>query len=152
MARKPESVFYSAVHKLLPAAVHREKMNNPYSSGTADCWYSGLAADLWIEYKFLPALPAHDTTLVHLDLSKLQRDWLNGRYQEGRHVAVVVGLPRLGGVMLVAQEWEVPWSKAQFIQRIIPRSVLAEIIRRHTMEDAHVTQTARAIHAGQLCV
>lgn len=71
MSKKPETTFIASVHKHLPKELHREKMNNPYSSGTPDVYYSGMKADLWIEYKFIPRIPAHDTTEIKIDLSTL---------------------------------------------------------------------------------
>ena len=63
MANKPETTFITSVNRLLPIGavedvplfepipmkrkwIGYEKMNNPYSSGTADSWYSGKGGDL----------------------------------------------------------------------------------------------------------
>ena len=82
-------------------------MNNPYGSGTADWWYSGQKADLWCEYKYIPKLPARNTTLIRIPelFSELQLDWLSERRQEGRNVCAIVGCP-LGGVVFVDSAWE----------------------------------------------
>lgn len=139
MARKPESVFYTAIHKLLPVEVHREKMSNPYSSGTADCWYSGRAADLWVEYKFLPALPVRATTMLRLDLSDLQQDWLRHRFDEGRHVAVILGLPgRLGGAIFTDRDWEHAFNRSDLEARLQSRVELARMIEAHTLRGQYV--------------
>lgn len=97
MAVKPETTFTASVNRKLPKLLHKEKMNNPYSSGTADMWYSGCKGDLWVEYKYLPKLAVRVTNKV--GLSELQLIWLNARHAEGRNVAVIVGHPD-GGVVL----------------------------------------------------
>ncbi len=121
MAVKPESSFIARVNDKLPIAVrprsakareasdgrliHYEKMNNPYSSGTADGWYSAAGGDLWVEFKYLPSIPQRSIVSPTKLLSELQLKWLNGRYEEGRNVAVAIGCPA-GGVVLVDRAWE----------------------------------------------
>jgi hypothetical protein len=92
MAAKPETTYYSAVHRNLPkmSSLYREKMANPYRKGTADVWYSGPKADLWVEYKF-NVLPARMTTPVAIDLSSQQLLWIKDRLRDGRNVWVIVG-------------------------------------------------------------
>ena len=117
MSRKPETTFTQAIHRKLPPLLHREKMNNPYSSGTADVWYSGRESDLWVEYKFLPKLAMRVPNKI--DLSELQRLWLDGRHREGRKVAVSVGCPD-GGIVLRApfpREISTPDFQAQLLSR-----------------------------------
>ena len=91
LAAKPETTFYTSVHRHLPPLdkLHREKMANPYRGGTADHWYDGPDADLWIEWKFI-VLPKRGNTTIDLvtprgkklesPLSALQQDWLAGRH------------------------------------------------------------------------
>lgn len=129
MAAKPETTFYSGVHKHLPTALHKEKMNNPFRGGTWDFWFSGKR-DLWVEYKFV-VLPKRDTTLVDVTLSSLQVDWGAGRFAEGRNVAVIVGCKE-GGVILENREWEHPLTCAGFKQRILSRAEVARWITNLT--------------------
>jgi hypothetical protein len=126
MAQKPENAFIAGVHKHLPPvkAFHREKMNNPYSSGTADVWYSSKL-DLWVEYKYLPKLPVR--VPIEPDLSELQKDWLARRYREGRNVWVIVGFNK-GGVIMRDLQWERPMPVSEFLQRAIDRKAIAETI------------------------
>lgn len=136
MARKAETTFIGSVHKHLPMGVHREKMNNPYRSGTADVWYSGRY-DLWIEYKFLPSLPKRKDTNIVLDLSENQKIWLRQRWAEGRNVAVICGC-KAGGVMFMHPDhWESAVSTADFESRIVSRTELAQWILRKTGEVIH---------------
>lgn len=148
MASKPETTFIASVNRLLPlkrlkmcASVrtdtHKtkwigyEKMNNPYSSGTADSWYSGKGGDLWIEYKFLPRIPQRGSVSPTKLLSALQLQWLTERYEEGRNVAVIIGCPT-GGVLLRDRTWECELTASQFTSLIRPRSDLASWIKEQT--------------------
>ena len=79
MSSGPENRFIQSLHRLLPAQVYRMKNHNPYNSGIADCWYSGDAGDLWVEYKYEATLPK--TRSVSADLAELQKDWLRKRYE-----------------------------------------------------------------------
>ena len=143
MAAKPETTFIGSVNKLLPIKrlkmcdkargsyprehwLHYEKMNNPYSSGTADGWYSGQQ-DIWIEYKFLPRVPQRGTVKPMELLSALQADWLRERHKEGRNVAVILGCPT-GGVVFKNLQWDQEVPAQKFTSMILSRPALAEWI------------------------
>lgn len=108
------------------------KNNNPYIGGIPDCWYSGKARDLWVEYKFLQRVPVRAAVMA--DLSALQIQWLNNRYAEGRQVAVIIGCKE-GGVILTDLQWEL--SQPDFKAQLRDRKALAESIYRFTMEKQH---------------
>lgn len=128
MSSKPESSFIRGVHKYLPPGLHFEKMNNPYSSGTPDVYYSGPQGDLWVEYKFLPTLAVRANNKVNL--SELQRMWLHGRHKEGRNVAVIVGCPD-GGTVL----------RAPFPREISTPDIQRELLTRKQLAEWILTQT-----------
>lgn len=130
MSSKPETTFIRGVHKYLPPQLHFEKMNNPYRSGTADCWYSGVQGDLWVEYKFLPKLAVRVDNKI--DLSELQYLWLEGRHREGRNVAVIVGCPDGGIVLRSPFPREITTPKFQSL--LMSRKQLAEWILSQTGE------------------
>ena len=121
--QKPETTFYTSVHRHLDPKLHREKMFNPYRGGTWDFWFSGKDADLWIEYKFV-ILPKLDSTLIYSHLSDLQKDWGTKRLQEGRNVAVIIGCKE-GGVILKNEDWMRPLTRAEFSQRLLNRASVA---------------------------
>lgn len=138
MSRKPETGFIGAVNVHLPpeSELHREKMANPYSSGTADVWYSGSPGrqgqrshDLWAEYKFIE-LPVRPETVIDLVggkkpiLSGLQQDWLKCRYHEGRNVCVIVGC-KDGGVVFTDRLWEKPITAGDFRSMLLSRKQIA---------------------------
>lgn len=145
---KPESLFIARVNDKLPIAVrprsakaralangqtiHYEKMNNPYNSGTADGWYSASGGDLWVEFKHLPSTPQRATISPAKLLSELQLRWLNGRHGEGRNVAVVIGCPA-GGVVLVDRAWETTLSAEVFRSLMLSVDNVADWIRNQVL-------------------
>lgn len=133
MSSKPETTYYRNIHKLLPKELHCEKMNNPYRGGTADVWYSGMADDLWVEYKYIAKPPKRAPIVIASELSPLQLEWLRGRYIEGRNVCVILGTP-LNGFIYEAREWE---TKNLFIDELmangLSKQAVADYIRRRTM-------------------
>lgn len=133
---KPETSFRVGVEKYLPPKdeLHREKMSNPYSAGTADSWYSGKRADLWVEWKFI-VLPKRDSTPVRIELSPLQEHWLAGRMREGRNVAVIVGC-KDGGVIFRGGAWNEQWSTHDFASIIQPREQLARFIMEQCLGES----------------
>jgi hypothetical protein len=106
---KPENRHIANVHKHLPPRKdgewHYEKMHNMYRGGTADVWYSG-PQDLWVEWKWLAALPKRADTVIVPSLEPAQGRWLKGREQEGRRVAVIAGSPDGSIVFASSQVWE----------------------------------------------
>ena len=128
MSSKPETRFIASVHTHLPVSLHKEKMNNPYRGGTADVWYSGKRADLWVEYKFLPCLPVRSA--ISTNLTALQLAWLANRYEEGRSVWVIIGC-KDGGVVLTAKYWEMPITVSAFKDLLSTRKELAWRITAH---------------------
>ena len=62
---------------------------------------------MWAEYKYFPT-DRDSFTLLKPEktpkLSRPQQHWLNSRYDEGREVVVIVGMPN-GGVILRDKAW-----------------------------------------------
>ena len=144
MSAKPENNFILSVNKILPIKktrssakareqypigehIHYEKMNNGYRGGTWDGWYSGPGGDIWIEYKFLPRIPQRASVKPFELLSSLQLDWGKERLNEGRNVAVIIGAPK-GGVLLVDRAWEMSLSPQLFASLIRSKDDLIEWI------------------------
>lgn len=126
MSTKPETTFYTSVHKHLPAEVYHMKTHNPFIGGVPDVWYSGPTGDLWVEYKFI-VLPKRGTTVIRPDLSGLQSDWLRERYNEGRNVAVIIGCKE-GGVLATNLWWEKEMTTSWFKMQLMSRKLLANWI------------------------
>lgn len=130
---KPETRYYTAVNRLVPKQVHREKMHNIYRGGTADFWYSGNLDDLWVEFKYVTAVPKRAAVWVHKELSALQLEWLSKRHAEGRNVVVILGTPYNGWVYEF-KTWEShPVTLEQLTRDGLTKSQVADFIRRKTM-------------------
>lgn len=132
MSAKPENLARTAINKLVPKEIHREKMGSGFSAGTADQWYSGDPHDIWVEYKFLAKPPVRPFTL---DLSFLQLQWLRGRYKEGRAVGVILCFPaKYGCWMFFNETWEGKIDPAECV--LLSRKEVASFITRSCTEDA----------------
>lgn len=103
------------------------KNHNQFHGGIPDVWYSGPAADLWIEYKFV-ALPKRENTLITIELSELQKNWITSRDAEGRSVGVIVG-SKDGGVWFPGTTWSAEITMLQFRASIESRKTLATRIQ-----------------------
>lgn len=131
MSAKPETTFYTSVHRHMPplSVIHREKMSNPYRGGTFDHWYSAKR-DLWVEWKFIK-LPKRDTTVVDLcggknpHLSALQQDWGRKRWEEKRNVWVILGAEEGGWIMTNPTVWSSVWTVKQLRTDVVDRKTLA---------------------------
>lgn len=125
----PENTFIGSVHRHLPVGLYHMKNHNQYNSGIADVWYSGDAADLWVEYKFIVA-PKRPDTLITINLSELQKNWLRSRHDEGRSVGVIVGC-REGGAYFKGTSWDSKITADYFRKIILSRPALADAIALH---------------------
>lgn len=132
MSKKQETVFIQSIHRCLPENLHWEKMNNPYSSGTADVWYSGNVSDLWLEFKYLNPVPKKVNIIPEKLLTPLQWRWLNERYAEGRNVGVCIGC-KVGGIILRNTSWKHEIPPVEFHERLVSRKDIANLITRITM-------------------
>ena len=130
---KPETRYYTAVHKLLPplSELHREKMHNIYRGGTADVWYSGTLDDLWVEYKWIAVLPKKAPVCLERELSPLQQRWLTGRHEEGRNVAVILGTPE-GAWVCEGVAWKEPIIPDAIRTIGITKQNVADYIKKRT--------------------
>lgn len=127
-----EHGFIRSIHKKVPSSIYIWKINDNYAGGVADAYYSGNGGDLWIEYKYLKALPAKDTTLVRFGLSAQQKLWLSNRYKEGRKIVVVVGSPD-GTVLLdLPEDWNRDMPKQEFISRAFDKQKIVSYITENT--------------------
>lgn len=140
MAVKPENLARVSINKHVPAYVHREKMGTPFSSGTADQWYSADPYDMWVEFKFLPKPPVRPFTL---SLSKLQELWLDNRYAEGRAVGVILCFPAKYGCWLFFNgEWRGKIDPHRCVS--LTRQQTADFITRSCTDDANHSALVRS--------
>ena len=128
----PEASFIATVHGYLPVHLHREKMHNAYRSGTADVWYSGAGGDLWVEYKYLRSMPERAPIRVYDMISPLQMRWLNERYDEGRHVVVILGVPYFAWLYKDRAWQSLDVTRMQILARGLDRKGVAAYIKEST--------------------
>lgn len=110
MTRKPEGNFRRSVNQYLKGTIYTWSIHDSFTSGVPDAFYSGAKSALWVEYKYYQVdRQFFDLTKPEKTpkLTRLQQAWLNSRYEEGRSVAVIVGMPS-GGVMLRNKDWMRP--------------------------------------------
>jgi hypothetical protein len=112
------------------------KNNNQYTSGIWDVWYSGMEADLWVEYKFI-TVPKGGDVIIKPQLSALQQAWGRDRLYEGRNLAVIVGC-KDGGVIFENLEWESDITSAAFKVRVQSRKEIADWIIARVQKQARI--------------
>lgn len=124
-----EHSFIRSLHdrlRRIAPEVYIWKINDAYQGGVADAYYSA-ASDMWVEYKFLKALPKRASTVIDIGLSALQKQWLSSRHREGRKVCVVVGSPD-GSLILPGTDWDRSITSADFISSAVDKSEVVAYI------------------------
>lgn len=121
-----ESDYWQKLRKKLKGRVYAWKVNASFVRGVPDCWLSGYIQDLWVENKRAhPLPPVLDLTDHKKYLSLHQQMWLEERYEEGRHVAVVV-FSEHGHLLVPDLEWKNPIPKLQFLEKAVSMDELAD--------------------------
>lgn len=122
-----ENKYWAAFRKHLVPRVYAWKINANYIAGIPDWWASGSHQDLWVENKRIKL----QQPPVFLDLTKheeylsvLQQEWLTDRYNEGRHVGVLV-FSEWGHVYFPDLTWQKPMSKMRFLEKALPYKDMA---------------------------
>jgi hypothetical protein len=105
-----ESGYTTAVHGKLPDNMFHWKINDNFAGGVPDAFYmlqgEPASQSLWVEYKFIKALPKRGTTLIVADLSPQQVIWLQRLEDSGKLVRIVVGVANVrigrttGGIVM----------------------------------------------------
>lgn len=135
-----ESQYTQAIHKLIPKEVYRWKINDSFQGGVADAYYSGTNGDLWIEYKYLKALPKRSSTQITPALRPNQQKWLRDRHAEGRNVMVILGSPS-GSILLPYPEWETGVTRDAFEARSLSKQEIANWITEQCTTDSRNERT-----------
>lgn len=113
-----EHSFIKSFHKKLDPSIKIWKIYDPYQGGVPDALMFGSAGQmLFVEYKYVKALPKRNTTIIKPALSAQQSEWLKDKTARNINVLVVLGTQ--DGVVLfhAPYEWDngIPRSKAVVI-------------------------------------
>lgn len=101
-----EHSFIKAVHRSLPSEIYRWKIHDTYTGGVPDAFYAGPAGMIFIEYKYIKALPKKPETPIKNTLSTLQAVWLTRMHNFGHTVAAVIGVGNNVIVLGEAELWQ----------------------------------------------
>lgn len=126
-----ESEYWSKLKKAIAGRIYTWKINASFAAGIPDWWGSGTEQDLWVENKRVKVnaqgLPPAvlDLTDHTKYLTVRQQKWLEGRYNEGRHVGVIV-FSGIGHLWLPGLEWQQPVSRLHFLDSVKTMKELAD--------------------------
>lgn len=91
--------------------------------------YAGPAGVLFVEYKYVKALPKKDTTVIRHSLSALQCAWLE-RMKASTSVALILGVG--DSALIIVDEFAANIYKSNYVEESIPRKQVAEWIYNQT--------------------
>lgn len=125
-----ESLLITNVNRKMPKEIHHQSMtfSSMTQNGTPDRYYDGPARDLWVEYKYIDAMPRSRLVgMVHPTkrgcYSPQQYEWMLRRYNHsaslphGPNVIGVVGLPNRTAVI---QTTPTEWREGSSISHAVP--------------------------------
>lgn len=128
-----EKDLIRAVNSHLPPAVYRH--SNTWSSmtgnGIPDYYYDGAKRDLWVEWKQLASWPKNGLVggvapKKNGHFTPQQYDWMKRRWENGKNVFGIIGLPNgLAVVLTSPTEWH---DGAAWRGRDITRAKVANAI------------------------
>ena len=126
-----EAQFTRNVNKRLPKTVKSWKIIDQYEGGVPDCFYrlryTASPNPLWVEFKYLKALPKRETTLIRPNLSALQINWLTEAAQAAEKTAVIVGYGSKGVVYSLSEALN-GIETAEFVSRMETYQELANYL------------------------
>jgi hypothetical protein len=134
-----EHGYIRSIHRPLPSEMHKWKIHDNYAGGVPDCWYSGPAANIWVEYKWIAKLPKRDTTLIKPNLSAQQLAWLIKMSGHSISCACIIGSPA-GGFLLTEKE---QWINGIEKHTIISNKEVSKWLTEFCMETRHNGQITK---------
>jgi hypothetical protein len=135
--KTPEGKFIRRVGRLLPSDIHSEGMANPYRGGTPDRYYEGNRNCLWAEYKYAKAVPAHWCASGHI--TGLQKLWIARAQKNHVPVCVIAGFGSHAVVFVksIHEYWDVPYTREEIKELMLPIDDVAAFIIAHCGLDEH---------------
>lgn len=91
--------------------------------------YAGPAGVLFVEYKYVKALPKKDDTIIRHSLSHLQEQWLT-RMSDSALVALVLGCE--DSALIIVDDFAANIYKSKYVEQSIPRRQVAQWIYDQT--------------------
>jgi len=125
-----EHSFVKAVHRHLPKELIRWKIRDTFTGGVPDAYYCGPSSSLFVEYKFIK-LPKRSSTIVKLNLSALQLEFLGKLNSFHQPAAVIVGFISNNNnfsIFLSDAVWTKPLSVAYYSENKISVTNIAQRI------------------------
>ena len=119
-----EHGFIRYIHSKLEPSLRTWKIHDTFAGGVPDAFYLGARGSLWIEYKYVKALPKRDTTLVKTCLTENQRLWLDDLHRCKQPCALVIGAGTRA-VILQRGAWRLDLTTAEFKKTSVDRKDVA---------------------------
>ena len=113
-----EHSFIKSVHRKLPPEIFKWKIHDTYTGGVPDVMYGGPSGILFAEYKYVPKLPARESTLIKTTLAPLQIQWLNRMVACGQSAVVIVGIEK-HVLILLANNFTANITKRYYMEHSI---------------------------------
>jgi len=137
-----EHGYIRSVHRHLPAEMHKWKIHDNYAGGVPDCWYAGPHGNIWVEYKWIAALPKRGSTVIKPNLSAQQLAWLIKMSGQDISCACIIGSPDGGILLTETDHWEHGLVKSVLNKaNVLPAKDIARWLIQHCMEaesDDHI--------------
>lgn len=122
--RMKEATLIRYITGKLPPTVHSQSMTFGSRSfnGTPDRYFDGPVSDLWVEFKYVDAMPRSGKVGGVSDAkrgcySTLQYEWMCRRFANGGNVLGIVGLPDRTAVIQIDPA---QWLDGSSIQTALP--------------------------------
>ena len=91
-----ESEFNKTICKKLAPLLTADnkvwKIRDDMQGGVPDNFFLANGRTLWLELKYLKTLPKRETTNIKINLSELQKLWINTLNDNAQNVGVMVGV------------------------------------------------------------
>lgn len=120
-----EHSFIKSIHRYLHPDVHSWKIHDTYTGGVPDAMYSGPAGVLFVEYKYVKALPKKSTTNIKHSLSALQVQWLD-RMNTSANAALIIGVEDT--CIILVDDFSANICKDRYIELMQSRKSAAKFI------------------------
>lgn len=117
-----EHSFVRSIHNALHPDVYKWKIHDTYTGGVPDAMYAGPAGLLFVEYKYVKALPKKDETVIRHSLSALQCAWLE-RIKVSTSVALILGVGDTA--LILTDDFSTNICKSEYVEQNIPRQDVA---------------------------